>query len=40
MGYSDAWGKAVALYDANKTLQKYQDQLKIAEMKLEKFKLN
>ncbi len=26
-GYTDAWGKAVALYDSRKTLEKYQKQL-------------
>lgn len=26
-GYTDAWGKAVALYDGRKTLEKYQKQL-------------
>ena len=33
LGYSDAWGKAVALYDANKTLEKYQRQLAAQEAK-------
>lgn len=37
LGYSDAWGKAVALYDARKTLQKYQDQLKMLELKESEF---
>lgn len=37
LGYSDAWGKAVALYDARKTLEKYQNQLKALEAKEAKF---
>ncbi len=32
-GYTDAWGKAVALYDARNTLAKYQKQLEAAEAK-------
>ena len=32
-GYSDAWGKAVELYDARNTLAKYQKQLEAQEAK-------
>lgn len=37
LGYSDAWGKAVQLYDALKCLDKYSEQLKVLEMREAKF---
>jgi len=37
LGYSEAWSKAVQLYDSRKTLQRYLDQLKMLEMREQEF---